>query len=285
VKFTARSQLASVLLALCVVRSSAAAENDCRALVTAAHQLDAAGDLAGARGRLASCLSPSCSSAVREQCARQQAAVEAKMPIVVLEVRDESSNNVSGVRATMDGAPVPDRAPIFVNPGAHHVVIDAAGFRRTDTNFEAHEPQKRLRVLVFLTAAPVGSVARAPEVPDEPERAGMFATGRQKVALALGVAGVAGLAVGATWALKSKSTYDHAVSTECGGDPNQCSTQGTADGQTAHHQASIATVGFIAGGALLAAGAAIYFTGPKQTGVAIAPAVDPNGGLALVGTW
>ena len=214
------------------------------------------------------------------------------MPVVVLEVRDEASNNVSGVRATMDGAPVPDRVPIFVNPGPHRVVLDSAGFRRTDTTFVAREPQKKLRVLVFLTAAPVAmsSPADALEDRDRPG-GGRFATGRRKLALALGVAGVAGLAVGTTWAFMSKSTYDHAVSAECGGDPHQCSPQGMADGKTAHHQADIATVGFIAGGVLLAAGAALYFTGPTGTGVALAPAVgppsggSPSGALALVGAW
>ena len=211
------------------------------------------------------------------------------MPIVVLEVRDEGSNNVTGVRATMDGAPVSDRTPTFVNPGEHRMAVEAPGFRPMETAFVAREPSKRLRVLVFMATGPAPAPTPVPLVggPEatSPERTS-FASGRQKLALALGLAGVAGLAVGTTWSFMSKSTYDHAVSSECGGDPHNCSTQGTADGQTAHHQADIATAGFIAGGVLLAAGAALYFTSPKRTGVAVSPALDrTSGGLAVAGTW
>ena len=216
------------------------------------------------------------------------------MPAVVLEAKDAASSNMSAVRVTMDGVPVLDQldgTAILVNPGEHRLAFDAAGFRRTEATFVAREGQKNLRVVVFLdsgrSSAPdqliVSPAASAPGRHEEPTS---FAwTPQETVGLALGCAGIGGVAVGTIWSIMSKVTYDHALASECGGDPNRCSSQGIADGRTAHHQASVATVGFVAAGALFAAGAALYFTSPKQAGVAVAPTLDGSGGLTVGGKW
>jgi hypothetical protein len=83
----------------------------------------------------------------------------------------------------------------------------------------------------------------------------------------------------------AKSTYDNAVQSECGGDPNRCSPQGAQDGRSAHSQATVSTAAFIGGGALLAGGAALYFTAPKGN-LSLAPTVGSGGaGLAVHGRW
>ena len=280
-------------------RAAAATESECASAGGAADQLKSAGDLFAARLRLGACLAAECSSQVREDCARRLANVVAAMPAVVLEAKDQASNNLTSVRVTMDGAPLLDRldgAAILVNPGVHRVVFEAVGFRRAEATFVAREPQKKVRVVVFLdsapssvyapsaasdrlTVSPAASVAVRHEEPTtSPER-------RRQVGLALGGAGVAAVAVGTIWSIMSKQTYDHAIKSECGNDPNACSSQGIADGQKAHRQATVATVAFVAAGALVAAGAVLYLTSPRQTGVAIAPMADRSAGLALVGKW
>jgi hypothetical protein len=94
---------------------------------------------------------------------------------------------------------------------------------------------------------------------------------------------VIGLAVGGVFAFVSKGTYDHALSNECGNNPSACSAQGQQDGSTAHTQATVATVGLAAGGALLAAGAVLYFTAPR---VSVAPSVGAGrAGVAVGVTW
>jgi hypothetical protein len=221
------------------------------------------------------------------------APVDDVMPTVLLEAKDESSTNVSDVRVTMDGAPLLDRlngAAIAVNPGQHHLVFDAAGFRRTETTFVVRQGQKRFRVVVFLDSA--GSPAPnqlivSPDAtpPGRPEEQTSSAGRRQNIALALGGAAIVGVTVGSIFSVLSKVTYDHALSTGCGGDANQCTSQGIADGRTAHRQAAVATVSFVAAGALLAAGAALYFTSPKDAAVAVAPTVDRGAGLAVLGKW
>jgi serine/threonine-protein kinase len=209
---------------------------------------------------------------------------------IVLEAKDEGSANVSAARATIDGAQVVetlDGTAIPVKPGAHRAVFAAAGFRSIETTFVVAEGQK-LRVVVFLSAAgaaPGGlelSAAPAPRERDEPASGG---SPRRTLGLALAGAGLAGLVVGTVWSLRSKSTYDEALSSECAGDANHCSPRGIADGQTAHRQAGIATIGFIAGGVLLAAGATLYITGPRRTGLAVAPAPDGGGSVLLAGAW
>jgi hypothetical protein len=208
---------------------------------------------------------------------------------VVLEAKDEGSANVSTARATIDGTQVFDKldgAAIPVSPGAHRATFSAPGFRSVDTSFVVAEGQK-LRVVVFLSAAPSPSMMIAPpaDAPPRDEPATTAGSGRRTLGLALAGVGLAGLVVGTVWSLKSKSTYDDALSFECGGDPAGCSAQGIADGKTAHRQATVATVGFAAAGVLLAAGAALYFTGPKQTRVGLAPASDGGGSVIMAGAW
>jgi hypothetical protein len=279
--------------------AAAATESECTSAGAAAEQLRSTGDLFGARVRLGACLVTGCSTQVREACARQLAAVVAAMPAVVLEAKDQASNNLSAVRVTLDGAPVLDRldgAAILVNPGEHRVAFEAAGFRRAEATFVALEPQKKVRVVVFLDSAPssvspssaasdrllVSPVANVTVRHEEPTSS---AGRRRQVALALGCAGIAGVAVGTIWSVMSKRTYDRAFTSECGSDPNGCSALGISDGQKAHREAAVATVAFVTAGALVAAGAVLYLTSPKQSGVAVAPMADRSAGLALIGKW
>ena len=100
-----------------------------------------------------------------------------------------------------------------------------------------------------------------------------------------GGAGVVGLVVGSVLGLVSKSSYDHALQTECGNNPNGCSPQGMQDGQSAHGQAAASTVAFVAGGVLLGAGAVLYFTAPKSS-VSVGTTVGPErAGIVVTGAW
>lgn len=276
----------SVLAAAPVARAAGPTDGECGAAGKAAEQLRSTGDFFAARARLSSCLSTACSSQVREECGRKLTSIESAMPGVLLEAKDEASNSITAVRVTMDGSPLVDRldgSVILVNPGEHRLAFEAAGFRRTEATFVAREPQKALRVVVFLDSARNPAASRLVGSSGEPTRSSGH---RQSVGLGLGIAGLAAVGVGTAWAIISKRTYDHALSSECGGDPNRCSTQGISDGKAAHRQATVATITFVAAGALVAAGAALYFTGSREAGVAVAPAVDDrNAGLALVGKW
>jgi hypothetical protein len=236
-----------------------------------------------ARARLAACVSAACPRAVHAQCARELAATDARLPAVMLAAEDEASNGLSAVRVTMDGKPLLDRlggAATVVDPGEHRFTFEADGFRPTETTAVLHE-RERLRVLVFLDRSGAPGGGPSTTVP-------AASTGRwqRDLGLALGGASIGGVAVGVVWAVMSKATYEHAIEAECGGGTNGCSAQGIADGQTAHDQATVATAGFAAAGALLAAGAALYLFAPKHGDVVVVPAVAQGGGaVALAGRW
>jgi hypothetical protein len=95
--------------------------------------------------------------------------------------------------------------------------------------------------------------------------------------------------VGTVFGIVAKNTYDNAMS-RCAqpgsSPPSGCPGDAiTAGNDTAHQQATTSTIAFVAGGALLAGGAVLYFTAPKA-GVAVAPTVGTNGaGLSVTGAW
>src|SRR5208282_2947939 len=83
-------------------------------------------------------------------------------------------------------------------------------------------------------AQPEGPPARAPDD-----------SSRQWIGVALGAGGVVAAGAGLLLSLVAKSTYDHALSAECGGNGSTCTAQGAADGRTAYAEATASTAFFI----------------------------------------
>jgi hypothetical protein len=275
--------------ALSSVCAAAPSDNVCDKAVSTAEQLRSSGDLAAARARLSACVSAGCPYELQE-CARQFAAIDAEMPSIVIEARDEAGDYITEARATMDGALLLDRLDgkeNLVNPGQHRLTLEAPGFRKVETTFVTREGEKKRRVVLFVSsvrntvsARPISGSLASPARDQGPG----LSVGR-KVGLALGGAGLGGLAVGAIFSVVSKVTYDNALSSECTGDPNRCSSAGISAGRRAHDEATVSTIGFVGAGMLLAAGAAFYLTSPEHD-VAVAPAVGQSGGgVTVVGKW
>jgi hypothetical protein len=103
--------------------------------------------------------------------------------------------------------------------------------------------------------------------------------------LVVGGVGAAGIVLGTVFGFVSKSTYDGALGHCTNRLPNECTQVGYDDGKSAHSQAAVSTVAFIAGGALLGTGVLLYFTAPKA-GVTVSPSVGlASAGLDLRGSW
>jgi len=244
-----------------------------------------AGKLGKAREQLVVCVSQSCPGPVREDCAQRLDEVDKAMPTIVFEVKDASGNDVAAVTVKMDGQPFAQKvggAAVAIDPGEHHFVFEAAG-SSTEKTVVVREAEKDRRERVVLGA----TSAAAPGPGQAPASVGASDGSMQRmIGLVVGGAGVVGLVLGGVFGLVSKSTYNNAIQNECGNNPNTCSTQGAQDGQSAHSQATISTVGFIAGAALLGGGAVLYFTAPKGSSVGVAPTVGTaGGGLSVVGAW
>jgi hypothetical protein len=103
--------------------------------------------------------------------------------------------------------------------------------------------------------------------------------------LVVGGVGVAGLAVGSVFGLMASSKWSSAKA-DCGAGcgPNAPAQNERSDAQSA---ATIATIGFVAGGALVAGGLALFLTAPSRsssgpTGLRVVPTVDAGGSGVLL---
>jgi hypothetical protein len=236
-----------------------------------AQDLRREGSLVEARARLAICVAPSCPGPVRDDCVERLRAVDDAMPTIVVGAT-EGAGAPRGV-VTLDDRPVfasDAGGEIPVDPGIHRIVLAADSASPISVTVVVREGEKRRRV-----EAPAPAPAR-PGGRDV----------HHPLGVAVGAVGLAGLVLGGVFAALAKSTDADALRDECGGDPHACSAAGARDGATAHAQARLATVGLVGGGGLLAAGAAIYLTGPGERRLAIGPAAGAgSAGLTLKGVF
>lgn len=288
---------ATAPLVLCVLLSSSPAlgapptKEACVTANEAAQDLRQAGKLREAREKLLLCVSDACPGPVREDCAQRLNDVNAAMPTIVFEVKDARGNDVVAARVAIDGKPLVDRVTggaVSIDPGQHQFTFeDADGAGRAEQTVVVREGDhdRHVRVVLAPTGIPPAKPAPPAEAP-APSDTGMPGSTQRTIGIAVGAAGVVGLVLGGVFGVLAKSTYDHAFHVECRGNPNTCSTQGAQDGQTAHDQATVSTVGLVAGGVLLAGGAILYFTAPRVGPIEVAPAVGSNAaGVTLGGPW
>jgi hypothetical protein len=264
----------------CSARAAEPTKLECVAANDAAQDLRRAGRLHAAREKLALCVSTSCPGLVREDCAQRLTEVDGIMPSLVFEVKDGAGNDVAAVTVTMDGQRVnTPRMPVQVDPGKHRLVVEAEGLPRTERTIVVREGERdRHEPIVLGRSTAPGPITPAPSSPDD-------SGSRQTIAFVVGGAGVVGLVVGSVLGLVSKSSYDHALQHECGGNPNGCSTQGVQDGKSAHGQATASTVAFVAGAALLGAGAVLYLTAPKASVGVGATVGAERAGVVVMWLW
>lgn len=276
-RFGVLPAIVAVLATTSSARAESPTKSECVAANETAQDLRTAGKLRAARKKLAICTADSCPGAIREDCAQRLQEVDAAVPTVMIEAVDASGHDLTNVRVVMDGAPLVTQlggTAIEVDPGEHRFVLDAEGFSRKTDTVLVREGERNRGLRVVLDA-----------IPAPPARPTDGSTMRN-VGIGVGAAGAVGVVVGSILGFVAKSTYDHALRDECGGNVNGCSSQGASDGATAHNQAAVATAGFVLGGALLVAGAAFYFTAPRESGLAVAGSLSSGGaGLAVRGRW
>jgi hypothetical protein len=276
------------LLLPCYARAAEPTKEECIAADDAAQNLRRAGKLLEARDKIAVCVAMSCPGLVREDCGQRLTEIESVMPTLVFEPKDGAGNDITAVTVTMDGRRLTDKLvgmPLQVDPGEHRFVFEAAGLPTTEKTIVVHEGERDRRERVVLgqsgpSPVPPPSGRAVTPVPSSSE-----GSSQRTIALVVGGAGIVGLAVGSLLGLVSKSSYDHALQTECGNNPSGCSPQGVTDGQSAHGQAAGSTVAFVAGGVLLAAGAVLYFTAPTAS-VSVGTTVGAErAGIVVTGVW
>ena len=227
----------------------------------------------------------------REKVARQHAAaLEPKL--VRLKVLVPPASDVSGLEIKRDdsvlGRPEWGTA-LPVDPGAHVVRASAPGFKEWTTTVEAKPETKALTVSVpKLEPAPAGQAESAGNAGDR-KRAGDWPLQRTLALVAVG-AGVVSVGAGAVFGFQAKSKLDDSnADGHCRAD-DHCDAIGVQLRSDAKDAATMSTIFFAAGGALIAGGAVLWFTAPTRgpatrsgSRVRVAPAIGRTGGGINVG--
>jgi hypothetical protein len=241
------------------------------------------GKLTAARAQFAACLATSCPGPVREDCAQRIAEVDAAMPAIVFEAKDESGNDLAQVRVSVDGRPLVERldgTALPLDPGEHHFVFAAQGKQELERTYVLRERDKARRErIVLATATPANaSMAGGSGPAVSPNATEVAPTGNEpppssrRLSPLFFVAGgvaVVGLGVGIGAGVASTSSHSSLVN-NCKG--NDCPPSEQSDLDAFHSMRTVSTIGYVIGGAGLIGAAVLFFTAPREapaTGAAI----------------
>ncbi len=186
--------------------------------------------------------------------------------------------------------------PLPVDPGEYRIEVSAPGYETWSTpiSVAAGGASASVRVPGLVKAAdapaPVGPTAAAAATQEQPQTSPASSdaksqglTTQQTLGLVSAGVGVVGVGVGTFFGIRAISRNNKAEDHCPKGD--LCNDQEGVDlTNRAHKDATIANIGFIAGGVLLATGAVLYFTGGPKTGdsVALVPVLAPGTAAASV---
>lgn len=185
----------------------------------------------------------------------------------------------------LDGELQPGTGPLrsfFVDPGRRKVTISHAGYRSTTQAFTAAAGQRASFEIALDRAATPKDLAATPA------QTGIGSWGTQRwVGVGVGAAGIAGVVAGSVFGslalIRKNQSADDCVGNSCGPDGSRYRSAAVRWGNRA-------TVAWVAGGALLGAAAAIFFTAPgeerEQAALQLEAGFDLHGGrLGVLGAF
>ncbi len=208
-----------------------------------------------ARDRFRMCSRQVCPTLVQNDCGGWLAEVERAVPTVVVTARSSAGGDLFAVKVSMDATPLVgslDGQAIPLNPGLHSFHFESEGMRAADTQVLVKEGGKDQSVAVVMTPVTAPTVMTT-TVQTKPASSG---SALRTTGYVLGGIGIAGLATGIAAGVIATS----AKSSDCKSDVCKPGTSSTV--QTDAH---ISTIGFIAGGALLAAGIGLVVFAPRSS--------------------
>jgi hypothetical protein len=233
------------------------------------------GKLLEARRLFRACGAPTCSPTQEKLCAKWLADVEVRVPSVILGAKNATGSDLVDVTVMLDGFQVAkglDGRAIDVDPGRHTFTFVAQDGARAETQVVVEERAKGKMVSVtFASPAAVAMPPSPPPTSSVDARSPLRTTGFVTVAV-----GVGGLALGAVFGILALSTK----SSDC--QSGVCTPGSSA---TAYRQGNVSTVGFIAGGALLAGGVTLVVVArpPSGGGAGASVMLTPLIGSSLTG--
>jgi hypothetical protein len=250
--------------------------------------------LRDARTQLLICADASCPADIRKECVKRIDQVNASIPTIVFEAKDESGNDLTAVKVKMDDEVITEQLDgnaIPIDPGSHTFVVDAIGQPSVTRQLVIREGQKDRREEVQIhtqlstAKAPADSpihtatVEPPPQASAAPEHSGLGA--QRSAALVLAGVGAVGVGVGVVFGLQSMSKHNQANDV-C---PAACADDtGVKLWDDARSSGNISTIGFVIGAAGLAGGAVLWLTAKPSDKAKLGAGVGP-GSLQLRGTW
>jgi hypothetical protein len=284
-------------LGAAVLVAAPASADDKAACLEAASKGQALRDqtrLVEAREQFRRCAAQQCPPMVVQDCGGWLADVEKSLPTVVITAKDGAGRDLFDVQVSVDGQPLPASltgAAVPMNPGLHTFHFEARDGTRLDRQVLVKQGDKNQELAVVVAAPAAAAPAAATAAPTapappagtaSPPHAGSAGPWRT-IGWVLAGLGVAGVAVGSVFGIVSMNDKSSA---HC--DANNFCDPGPLD--SGRNAANGASVGFIAGGVLLAGGLAIVLLAPsdgaKTGGLWLTPVVGSSGGgVAAAGSW
>lgn len=183
-----------------------------------------------------------------------------KLTIVAKDRDAEVKLDGNALDSTVLGTPVP------VDPGKHTVDASAKGKKPWSTSIEVSEKNKSasldIPALEDEPAAPPpsgnGDKPRVIDTPGDDEGGG---SNMKTIGIAVGAVGLAGIGIGSFFGIRASDKWKDAKA-RCNSN-YECDQTGVDLTDQARSSGNIATLGFIAGGALLVAGVVLFFTAPS----------------------
>jgi hypothetical protein len=210
-----------------------------------------AGKLLDARASLSTCAASSCPAVVRASCGQRLAEVNESIPSIAFLPKDREGHDLAAVKLTVDdGAYVgyPSGAALSLDPGVHAFRFEVAGEAPLSTNFVLLEgDQNRRETIVF--GGPVGNGRR-----------------QRAIGLTVGAVGLAGLAAGAVlgvMTISAHQSFEQNCGSNIGAPPGGCNAAGVSGQHDAATKGTFSTIALIAGGAVFATGAVLFFSAPR----------------------
>jgi hypothetical protein len=223
---------------------------------------------------------------LRADARTQAAKLEARLSKYVIKV----SRATTGLAVKLDGRQIDTSidVPTPIDAGKYRLEASAPGHTPWQTDVIVVEGKTATFEVPVLVAVAKPKVPKEEKPVVTTKPAGR---GRKIAAITISVLGAGGLVVGGVFGAKARTLNDEAKEL-CGGNIDQCpagqidASQAKVD--DARKAATISTIAFAAGGALVVTGIILIVTAPKaeKRAVTIAPLIGDGGtGIALGGRF
>jgi hypothetical protein len=249
--------------------------------------IKAGGDkLLDARAKLLVCARPACKPWMVKECTTSLAEVSARIPSVVFSAKDSRGNEIVEVTVTTGERSLTSRLDgkaIELGPGERTFTFVRADGSRAVVTAVVKEGEKAQRVTATFEGSESGTSAATPATPAHGGEDGESGSSVRTVGWVVAGAGVVGLGVGTFFGIKAIGSTGDANCDE----KNTCEKGPLADARSA---ATVSTIGFIAGGVLLAGGVSLILLAPSRSksgrSLEAAPSVATSeAGLLFRGRW